>query len=59
MTCLLFEKIYSNQEIGKKIFNYLNKDDILNLSFCSKSLNSIINKNNYLLLGIINTRRIP
>ena len=59
MTCLLFEKIYSNKETRKKILNYLTKDDILNLSLCSKTLNSINNQNNYLLLEIINTRRIP
>ena len=59
MTCLLFEKIYSNKETRKKILNYLTKGDIINLSLCSKSLNSINNQNNYLLLEIINTRRIP
>jgi hypothetical protein len=59
MTCTLLEKIYSNKETGEKIINYLNKDDILNLSYCSKSLNSIINQNNYLLLNILNTSRIP
>jgi hypothetical protein len=54
-----FEIIYSKRKISKEIFNYLTKEELTNLSLCSKSLYSIINKENYIFLEVLGSSRAP
>ena len=54
-----FEVIYSKKNISKEIFNYLTKDELVNLSLCSKTFNSIINKENYIFLEVFGSSRAP
>ena len=55
----IFKRVFSNDKITKKIYNYLTKEDLLNLALCSKSINTTINKGNHLLLEIISCSRAP
>ena len=55
----LFTKVFSKGKITKKIYNYLTKEDLLNLALCSKSINTTINKGNHILLEIISCSRAP
>jgi hypothetical protein len=55
----IFTKVFSNAKITKKIYNYLTKEDLLNLALSSKTLNTTINKGNHLLLEIISCSRAP
>ncbi len=55
----IFKRVFSNDKITKKIYNYLTKEDLLNLSLCSKTLNTTINEGNLILLKIISCSRAP
>jgi len=54
-----FKYIFEDEKIAKYIIKYLRKEDILNLSFCSKNINFKINERNHLLIEIIGTSRTP
>ena len=46
-------KLFFNCIKSSNTINYLEKEDIINLSKCSKSVNSFVEENNLLLLNLL------
>ena len=50
---IINKKYFLDNLKNKNIVNYLDKDDLINLSQCSKEINFILNKNDYMTKSII------
>ena len=51
--------IFQDDKLIDSLMNYLNKNDIYNLTLCSKEINSKLTERNQLLLEIIGESRVP
>ena len=51
--------IFQDDKLIDSLMNYLDKNDIYNLTLCSKEINSKLTERNQLLLEIIGESRVP
>ena len=51
--------IFQDDKLIDSLMNYLDKNDIYNLTLCSKDINSKLTDRNQLLLEIIRESRVP
>ena len=51
--------IFQDDKLIDSLMNYLDKNDIYNLTLCSKEINSKLTERNQLLLEIIGKSRVP
>ncbi len=54
-----FQILFQNDKLIDSLMNYLDKNDIYNLTLCSKDINSKLTDRNQLLLEIIGESRVP